>query len=118
MEKKILTILIVLLAYMTPKMSYAGDIILKVKLPTGGARTEIPVVSANEDGETLTVNVDKYIGKTFIYIYDETGNIIISDAKYITKSDNDSISLTNIGHGYYSLVIVTYNYSYYGKFYH
>ena len=100
-----------------PSMATQINVRTKATLPRGGARMpSITQVSADYENGFLTVNVQKYSGMVWVYIYDADGNVIGENAANIISYGSVMTDITPLKKGDYTLRIVLGDTIYEGTF--
>ena len=102
---------------MLPNMAAQVNIRVKSTLPHGGARmpSNTQVKADYEDG-ILTVNVQKYSGMAWVYIYDADGNVIEENTTNIIGNGTVMAELNPLKKGVYTLSVVLNDATYEGAF--
>lgn len=114
--KKILIAILMSLAIL-PSMATQINVRTKATLPRGGARMpSITHVSADYENGFLTVNVQKYLGMVWVYIYDADGSVIGENAANIISDGSVSTDITHLKKGDYTLRVVLSDTIYEGTF--
>lgn len=116
MKRILFFVAIFLSTFLLPSnMMYAEkDIILLKKIHTGGARTEIPVVTAEEEDGSLILNVLHYHGYITALLIDEQGIPVICETMIVNEQTSKFINLNHVNTGNYSLRIILDNIEYIG----
>lgn len=115
--KKIIIAIILMSLAMLPNMAAQVNIRVKSTLPHGGARMPSNTqVEADYENGILTVNIQKYSGMVWVYIYDANGNVIEEVADDITGNGTVSSETNFLNKGDYTLCIVLNGATYEGSF--
>lgn len=100
-----------------PSMATQVNVRAKATLPRGGARMpSITQVSADYENGFLTVNVQKYSGMVWIYIFDANGNVSEMSVSNINGNGTIKTDASSLPNGEYSIDIVLDNNTYVGNF--
>lgn len=119
MRKKLF--LILLLGITFPICLNADNIELKKKTANNGQRTESPinpVVTADEDGEELNLQVSQYEGEIVVSVYDEGGVPVVYKTMEVNGQGESIIDVTNLEEGQYTIDIQLEGSEYSGNFEH
>lgn len=76
----------------------------------------ITQVRADYDGNDITVNIQRYTGAAYIYIYDVNGNIVGTTLTDIDVDGTFTIDVANLKEGIYTISVVLTNATYEGNF--
>lgn len=99
---------------------YSRHISIKAKgaFQRGAARVPsiTSVVADYDDYDVVSVNLQKYTGMVWVYIYDTNGNIVGSSASQITGEGTVTLNVQDYPEGEYTIDIVLSNATYEGTF--
>lgn len=123
MVKKYLLALLVLLGTTFSFTLFAHDVVVEVNEVKetgnshgGGARSNVPSVSAFLSESELTINVDKYLGDAIVCIYNSNYEVANEESAYVNDHSEFSIDLSSLSSGSFLLRIVLNGIEYEGNF--
>ena len=100
-----------------PSMATQVNVRTKSTLPRGGARMpSITQVRADYEDGILTVNIQRYFGMVWVYIYDADGNVSGINVSNINGNGTIDTDVSSLPNGEYSIDIVLSDNTYTGNF--
>lgn len=93
----------------------AKDIPIYKKGSHLGTRTVEPIVTASLDKNQLVINIVRFVGNADIVIIDETGSVAMNSTFAVDGERKDSLDLSELPTGFYSIEIVFDRTIYYGE---
>ena len=113
--KKIYIVIMLLMLWMPCKANQI-DIMAKTTTPREGARMPSALrIEASCNAETVTINIHNYNGVFVVYIYDVSGNILLTEQAEIASHGTIAIDVSCCPQGDYTLAVSLNDNIYEGK---
>lgn len=115
--RKILLIIIAMMAFVSTSVIYADDIILVIKndCPQDGPRTGVPITASMEDG-IITTESNTYSGSISVVIKDEDGDTVLSAVENVSANSQFTTNVSGLADGTYTIYYTLGDTVYYGEF--
>lgn len=95
----------------------AQQIKFKTKVTQSGRhRTSIPVVMADVTNGMLKLEIKRFEGKVYVYIFDASGNIVLSDILQTDGKTEKTLDLSGYENGQYFIEVELSDITYSGSF--
>lgn len=94
----------------------AGNILDTSKSFGGRTRSVLPIAEADFDSDYIVVRIDKYEGDVCVKIYDEAGNVVLSDILQIDGKSEKTLDLSDYKNGQYFIEVELNDLTYSGIF--
>ena len=115
--RKILLIIIAMMAFVSTSVVYADDIILVIKndCPQDGPRTVVPITASMEDG-IITTESNTYSGTVTVVIKDEDGDTVLSAVENVSANSQFTTNISSLADGTYTIYYTLGDTVCYGEF--
>lgn len=117
MRKKILILILLLVANMTPAISKQLELRAKTTRQKGYLRIPSATrVSADYENGIVTLYITAYTGNVQICIYDSEGNIVESESSFVSGSGTLTVDIDVFEETDYIITVALNDTVYYGRF--